>query len=133
MAALTLAEKQAMLSKPGFLDRMRFALEEKAHYWNNFPAVGSSSGLGDYNLRMQKRKVFSKNVLNGAIPDMNVYSHYFLFLYNTASPNLISGGVYDGQITDADLINGTYQDPTLDNFAGIQTGDDTESIDWSFN
>lgn len=82
---------------------------------------------------MQKRKVFSENVLNGAIPDMTVYSHYFLFLYNTSSPNLISGGTYDGQITDADLISGTYQDPTLDNFAKVEPGDDTKPINWSLS
>lgn len=130
MAALTYAEKQAMITKTGFLDRMRFALEEKAHYWTNLVISGTVGNADDqYNLKLQKRKRFSKNVLAGAIPDMTVYSHYFLFLYNTATPDLISGGVYDGQITDTDLVSGTYQDPTLDKFAGVDPGDQNEAIE----
>lgn len=128
MAALTLSEKSQMVSKESFRDRMKTAIMTKANYWKNLVPTA----LSDYNLRMQKRKKFSFNYLKGVIPSMEAYSAFFLDLYQETTPDLITGTStdLDGQLSDAVLTSGTWQDPTLDFFAGVVAGDETAGIIW---
>lgn len=128
MAALTLSEKAKMIAKESFRERMRTAIITKANYWKNV----TPGALSDYNLRMQKRKQFSFKYLKGVIPSMEAYSAFFLDLYQETTPDLITGTStdLDGQLTDAVLTSGTWQDPALDFFAGVVAGDETAGIIW---
>lgn len=126
MAALTLSQKSQMVAKESFRDRMRTAIITKANYWKNV----APGALSDYNLRMQKRKQFSFKYLKGASPSMEQYSAFFLDLYQETTPVLIVGGDLDGQLDDSVLTSGTWQDPTLDFFAGVVAGDETAGIIW---
>lgn len=128
MATLTKKEIQTMLSSALFLDRCKASLLDFSHYIDTL-AVSSES---DYNLKFQKRKRYAKQVLNGALPQISVYTDHFLNNYKAIDPSLIitdSEDEYFGQLPDSVLFS-AYREVPFDWLADVVIGNDTDPIIW---
>lgn len=124
MAQITLDQIAQIKSNQTFIDRVRATLLLKAEYWKESATVNRT----DVNRRMQKRKRLAKTILNTSWISgdvVNQVAQYWLTYYQDPNPDLDANG-----IPSTTAIFNNF-DNTFDNFAGVLTGDDTQTeIDW---
>lgn len=114
MAQLTLSQRGKMANDGYFQQRLIAALKKTANYWATYTG-------GDNNTATYKRKLFAKNIQQGAMPNMQSYSEYFLSQYN--NDPAVMDSIQTDQLADSELTDSAATPATFDYFAGVETKD----------
>lgn len=129
MAQLTLSERSSMANNSIFQQRLSSAVKKTANYWKDY----TLSTVADFNKANQKRKIFSRNILNSVnYVNIQAYAEYLLTQYNTESPVIISdvNNIANTQLQDSELTDSGASSSAFDFFSGVVVGDSTEIIDF---
>lgn len=122
MAQLTLQQRSQIANSQSFQVRLKAAINIVARYWASFPPAN----VGDYNLSVQKKKRFAKNIQAGGHVPLQAYAEFILSGYNEEEPDLDD----DGLLSDEVISDSSYSAQAFDHFAGVGPTDDQEPIEW---
>ena len=125
MAKLTGDQVLVIQNDQRFIDRVGAVLKVKAQYWSTLPTATRA----DVNRRMQKRKRLASTIENTSWSDSmkRQVSDFWIGWYAFS----VDPAVLDGDsLPSYDTIFNAF-DVAWDNFAGVLTGDDTQTeIQW---